>query len=219
MKHIYIIYNPGYAGNFLQKLFSLSTETVPSLYQTDLNTPIVNLSTEERIEKYKFSNVLTNVNSWQAYHRKWADMYQYLDIMKAILPQQFKYIIFSMHEVEYQLFNSMRVRNHEYAPIMLPINSIVLGVSLDLTKYGTWIKNTQQALKFIYRLEEKQFYNKFINSLQKDKIINLTKMLDSYTGFCDEYVRVCKVIGLEPDIESATLLWDDWYETRFECFQ
>lgn len=209
LKHIFIIYNPGYAGNFLQRVFSLSKETVPVMDKSFLSEPKLNSSIEERLELYSFKNVRSTFLNWQKFHRNTLDFYDYKIIEEINNHNTFSHIIFSMHLPEFLNCKDQidEIENNDF-----------YYVDLDLSKYQKWIDASMSDLNFFYRLDERYSYNNIETVVPNVKSINLTAMLDSQQGFVDEYISVSKKMNLSVDTESAILLYKEWYQTRVEYY-
>lgn len=206
LKHIFIIYYPGYAGNFLQRIFSLSENSAPIFYKEELEKKsFFELGLIEKLEKYRFSKIDRTFPDWQQYHRSWADFYDYDDIIDLLPEGEYKSICFSMHEPEYNFFKTK---------IDAIDNKIILGVDLDQSYWSSWLENSQKNLKFIYRFEENKFYQKLISELPSKHVIDLNKILDSENGFLEEYHRICDLTEIQEQKILALELYRDWFDCR-----
>lgn len=205
LEHFIIVYNPGYAGNFLIRLFSLGEEVVPQL---PLNLLVENnsrvYSTNDRLDLYSFSDIRSQYLNWQKFHRNWTDFSHY-EKLKCTLHPGYKHIIFAMHVPELEM----------HKPVLQSIRNIkYFYVDLDLEKYSDWINSSQQDLNFKYRIDEKLKYKCLVDRAAPDQLINLTSMLDSPEGFLQEYCRICAIMGVAPLKEQALILYKEWYTTR-----
>jgi hypothetical protein len=218
LKHSIIVYNPGYAGNFLIRLFSLGIEVMPQITVDTLTNLTSNLrtilegknklqkySTKERLELYSFANVKSNYLNWQKFHRDWTDFGHYDRIKLISGYESYTHIMFAMHVPELELNSSS-------------INAIqdvtYFYVDLDLEKYNNWIKSAQQDLNFKYRIDETFKYNLLLKNVDPAYKIDLTAILNSEDDFLKEYHRICSIMQIEPVDESALILYKDWYTTR-----
>jgi len=211
IKHIFVVYNPGYAGNFLIRLLSLDTQVVPQITKELINTEkFFDLSNTERADLYSFSSVRTQFLNWQKFHRSWLDFHHY-ELFENRLKnyQQYTNIIFGMHSPEYLRFQDQ---------ISCIENYQVVFVDLDQTLYGDWIEKSQKDLNFKYRLDEKQIYEQMVSDTGNAVNIDLTEILESTEGFIREYIRVSNILGLETHIDSAKKLYTEWYETRVSFY-
>lgn len=218
LRHIIIVYNPGYAGNFLIRLFSLGTEVVP-LISSEVLTNLTNdlskiisgenrlqtYSTNERLNLYLFKSVRSTYLNWQKFHREWTDFGHYDRIKLISGYESYSHIVFAMHVPELKWHSSI-------------INTIqdatYFYVDLDLKKYGNWITSAQKDLNFKYRTDETFKYDLLLKNADPDYKIDLTAMLNSEDEFLKEYHRVCSIMNIQPVDEAALLLYRDWYATR-----
>lgn len=207
LRHIFIVYNPGYAGNFLHRLISLDTSTVPALYKDELDEQVYDkIDRVDRLEKYKFSKIKNQSSDWQRFHhRSWADFFDYTETIKISGIERYKNICFAMHEPEYVKCKSL---------IDQIENKIILGVFLDEALHNRWLSESQKSLRFLYRLEEKQFYQKMMSLLPQENIIDLNSILESEIGFLNAYRRICQIIDIEYQPEKPLELYRDWYACR-----
>ena len=86
-------------------------------------------------------------------------------------------------------------------------------VDIDLGKWGPWVSSQQEKLEFYVRGNENHLFD-----TQKKKYnmrsINLTKILQSEEAFVEEYMSVCNQMNIEPMLEAARSLRQDWYSVR-----
>lgn len=216
MKHIFILYNPGYAGNFLARLFSLDHSVIPQLPESMLRDcvrsgqyPDIN----DRAEFYSFDSVKTNYKNWQDFHRDWttfntnnsADFYRWLHDL-TIGKDSVSAIIYAIHPHEFNksLRDIHQIKNKDF-----------YYVSLNLEKYQLWINQAQEKLGFVYRDNELQLGSMLPTAFNM-KEISLTRMLDSESEFLDEYQRVCELMGIPAEKEKALTLYQGWRKTRVD---
>lgn len=207
LKHLIIVYAPGYGGNFLQRLFSLGQETVPHLSLKELDTAakIDNKTIESRLSSYRFSRVKQDYYNWQKFHRAWMGLEHYNQIMSKLDQKQFSHIVFAVHYPEYV----------KYKHIIDSVESFTLFcVDLDLNKYQSWLDQAQQELFFRYRLNELENYIEFSYSVSKEKHINLSNILNDNQGFLTEYNRFCELNNLKSQYPYALDLYEDWNSVR-----
>lgn len=210
LKYIFIVYLPGYAGNFLLRLLSLTNETVPALPNILLEEcdSIPLLSIEERLSIYSFSDIRNRYSSWQSFHRDWADFFSH-KLISSKINNHFSYICFSLHLPEFFKFKP---------EIEVIKNKMIFFVDLDRQKYQTWLNKSKEDLHFKYRLDEIKNYYIWKNSTKNLFPIDLTKIIENEFGFIDEYLKVCNLIGISPNINAALNLYKEWYDTRVQCY-
>ena len=200
-----IVYNPGYAGNFLIRLFSIGTDIVPQMPVNLIQESIPYYSIDQRLSLYSFSKVRTHHLNWQKFHREWMDFRQYENINNLLVDCNYTHIMFAIHAPELEL----------YSTVIKTIQDVrYFYVDLDLEKYGNWIKAAQKDLNFKYRIDETFKYDLLIKNADPNYKIDLTSMLNSEDEFLKEYHRVCSVMKIIPIDETALLLYRDWYATR-----
>lgn len=205
-KHIIIVYNPGYAGNFLQRLFSLGNEVVPQIPLNYLGIDSLDIN---RLELYSFKDVRSSFLNWQKFHRAWPTFYDYEKLkLKFFDNQDYTHVVFAMHFPEYEIFiNDLnQISDIEY-----------YYVDLDLSKYQKWINLSQKDLNYRYRLDEAERYDS-LRSNSKFKRIDLTSMLDSKPLFEMEYIHLCELMNLTVRLEDAVKLYDDWFDVRVRYY-
>jgi len=208
MKSIFILYLPGYAGNFLTRLFSLGADTVPHLPKDEL-TKAVDLGClpdmANKIQWYRFSKVNQTFENWQEFHRSWPDFYDrelFEEYIQLLDPTPGN-IVYSIHPHEFDIF-------------LKDITSIedrqLFYVELDLTKYAEWLATATLKLGFVCRPNEVAQLNHFCKFDMEP--ISLTSMLDSEESFIEEYHRVCDLMSLAKVTSSAVELYRDWTSIR-----
>lgn len=204
MRPIIIVYMPGHAGNFLTRLFSLSPETMPHLSKFKLQAVIngdIKLDEINRFESYQFSTAIKKFSTWQEFHRAYTDFadHNIVNLAYALSNLRFDAVVYANHPHEFFMFESYIGVADCYV------------VDLNLEKYQSWIDEQQMTLKFRNRPDEIDKFNQIKNQYPS---INLTQILDSAAGFLDEYLRVCDLMKLTAQQESALALYQDWYSIR-----
>ena len=207
MKTVIVLYMPGHAGNFVSRLFSLGPKTMPLIRQSMMNEYIDHgteiSDTFDRLANYQFSTVATEFDTWQKFHRAYADHKEYLHyrLLNVFCNRKYSRIVFPLHPYEFdQDFSGDEDSEFYY-------------VDLDLGSWKAWVDSEQQKLQFQVRpQEEEQFeYFKHQHSM---KPISLTRLLESDQTFVQEYQRVCAEMQIPPLLEQALILRKDWYSTR-----
>jgi hypothetical protein len=209
MKTVIVLYLPGHAGNFIARLFSLGSETMPLLPQDMLQhhlETVTDIPADfDRLESYRFSTVPTTYNDWQRFHRSYADYKEYscYNLLNIYCKQKYSRIVFPLHPHEFIAdFNNQSDSEFYY-------------VDLDLNLWGDWVREQQTKLNFQYRHNEPQQFEdlKVMHNMQP---ISLDKLLDSQQSFLTEYHRICKVMDIEPLTQQALLLRQDWMSVRLK---
>lgn len=205
MKTVLIVYMPGHAGNFLIRLFGLSSTVMPILQIAELETLICNWTSISKnfnkLEKYKFSDVGEKYTGWQEFHRSYAD---YLNapqyrILNFISGQQFDYI-YAIHP-------------YEFVKVFVPVEDTeIYHVELDAS-YDLWVESEQRRLDFATRRGEALMFND-IKTNHSTKPISLTQLLGSDSEFLHEYNRVCNQMNIVPVPDQALILLNDWKSVR-----
>ena len=156
-----------------------------------------------KLSKYKFSSVPKKYKNWQDFHRAYADMLDYSDYRLLNLMSEFKYnLIFSAHP--YEINSSfVEIDTTEF-----------YYVELDY-KLEQWVNQQQKKLNFAQRPTEKKLFDLLKNTHHMSPIY-LTELLGSEQNFVNEYHRVCKLMNIEPCVEQALMLLDDWKSVRYQ---
>lgn len=208
MKTVIVLYLPGHAGNFIARLFSLTSDTMPLVRQHQLEQHLdqgTALPEDfDRLKSYQFGSVHKEFSDWQRFHRAYADaldlpQYRLLNIFCGF---RYSRIVIPIHPKEFRDFSLAGTTEFYF-------------VDLDLKQWGTWVSSQQQRLKFQYRGDE---HAQFEHQKTKHNMsaINLTKMLNNEQDFLEEYVRICNHMQIEPQPEQALWLRRDWYSVRVE---
>lgn len=182
------MYQPGYAGNFLKFLFSLDPSTAPYLkhYTTQQLDP------QQRLTHYSFENA-KKFDHWQKFHHSQDDSLidqyhgQYPTIVKAVHPVEFQ-----PPEV-YDLYQA----------------------ELDYDEFSSfWLTKTKELwCGFpMLRTGEKQIEDQ-IKRQYSPEIININNFLNPMT-WQHEYEKICDSMCLPTQIDTATQLYQSWYNLR-----
>lgn len=206
MKTVIVLYLPGHAGNFVARLFSLNTDTMPLIRQDQLEQHLdqgTALPDDfDRLANYRFSLVTQEFGDWQRFHRAYADAYELPQyrLLNVFCGLRYSRIVVPIHPNEFVDFSS-------------PEPTEFYCVDLDLDQWGTWVDAQQKILGFYHRGNEHGEFEKQKN-LHNMKSIDLTKMLNSEQDFLEEYARICNQMLIEPQPDQALWLRRDWYSVR-----
>ena len=207
MKTVIVLYMPGHAGNFVSRLFSLGSETMPLIRQS-MMTEYIDHGTEipdtfDRLANYQFSTVSTEFDTWQKFHRAYADHKEYLHyrLLNLFCNRKYSRIVFPLHPHEF---------NQDFSG---DEDSEFYYVDLDLEVWKDWVDSEQQKLRFQVRPQEEEQFEYFKHQYSM-KAISLTRLLESDQTFVQEYQRVCAEMQIPPLLEQALILRKDWYSTR-----
>jgi hypothetical protein len=206
MKTVIVLYLPGHAGNFVARLFSMASDTMPLIRQDQLEQHLdQGTALPEDFDRqinYQFSSVTQEFGDWQRFHRAYADaldlpQYRLLNVFCGF---RYSRIVVPIHPNEFVDFSS-------------PEPTEFYCVDLDLGQWGKWVAGQQQRLGFQYRGNEHAQFDQ-----QKKRYnmtpINITKMLNNQQDFLEEYITTCKHMQIEPQPEQALWFRDDWYSVR-----
>lgn len=211
MRSIFVIYLPGHAGNFVSRTFSLSPETMPLLKQQQIKHYVSNQKSVpnfSRLSWYKFSTVLSQHQTWQQFHRAWADYKDYAAyrLINLYSKQVYQTVIYQIHPRE-MISDYVSIEPEDF-----------FHIELDLQRWGHWVRQEQQRLQFVQRPDEGQQFEQ-LKIKFKTKPIDLNKMLDNNDNFVEEYLRVCNLMKLTPVVDQALSLRKDWYDTRVKSYE
>jgi hypothetical protein len=203
-KFIFVVYLPGYAGNFLQRVFSLSKEVTPVLTRQELADWIYSgVVPQKQIQD--FNAVMCNYKSWQDFHDDYPGCHALGIYPRLLATLPFTTVVSQIHPHEYsQLYPSFieKIPNKKY-----------IYVTLDTIKYSNWLRTSQQKLKFELRMHEVEYGNLLETKMPT---FNLTTALDSEDGFRNEYEKACDILGLSKETDNAVLMYRNWRQVRCE---
>ena len=146
---------PGHAGNFVSRLFSLGPETMPLIRQSMMNEYIDHgteiSDTFDRLANYQFSTVATEFDTWQKFHRAYADHKEYLHyrLLNVFCNRKYSRIVFPLHPHEF---------NQDFSG---DEDSEFYYVDLDLEIWKDWVDSEQQKLRFQVRPQEEEQFEYF----------------------------------------------------------
>lgn len=204
MKTILIMYMPGHAGHLIARLFGLSPEVMPLINKGLLERLVDGRygipKGFDKVALYKFSDVKTKFNSWQEFHRAYADYKD--DAAFKMLDEYGRHrhssIIYPVHPYEFHFDYDNSDCDFYY-------------VDLDLDQWGSWVEQEQQKLGFVVRPDELDYFNKY-KTMYNMKPISLTKLLGQ--DFDSEYLRVAAEMNITPVLDDAHTLFHDWKSVR-----
>ena len=188
-----IIYQPGYAGNFLQNLFSIDPSTVPHTEQ----------DTTDRLSVYSFDNakLFASLSEFHSEHiNKHNIKFCTADFEQ--LSTKYQTLTYSVHPVEY--FKSHNLRS----------NAVTFYLSeLSYSDFANfWLIKTKQNNFPVLRPQEivkEEYIRKNYNPIS----ISIDAFLDS-TKWQEEYLKINESMGLLPQLTIATELYQSWYNYR-----
>lgn len=204
MKTILIMYMPGHAGHLIARLFGLSPEVMPlinkGLLERLINNKLGIPKGFDKLALYKFSDVKTKFESWQDFHRAYANYKDNAEfkMLDEYGKHQHSAIIYPVHPYEFHFDYDNSDCNFYY-------------VDLDLDQWGSWVEQEQQKLGFVVRPDELDYFNKY-KTMYNMKPISLTKLLGQ--DFDSEYQRVATDMNITPVMDKAHALFQDWKSVR-----
>jgi hypothetical protein len=202
------MYLPGHAGNLINRLISLSPETIPQVSITELKKSVIDTgqapNVGNRLELYSFKQS-QKYPTWQDFHRDCADFYNrsLFEHFNNLFSPGFLHVVYAIHPWEFELHRKDidQLSTAEFLVIVLD------------SKYNQWVEYAQTKLNFQYRNDEIKLYHKIKQEYNMHPI-NLDKMLDSIDGFKEEYLSVVSKLNLTPCLDQAILLFENWYAFR-----
>jgi hypothetical protein len=208
VENIFVVYYPGFAGNFILRLLTLSENVMPTMTKKMLTEwsestikPDVDLHSQ-----YSFDTVQKDHNGeWLSFHDAWAGIYEHSLYASLIdLGEPYSKIVYQIHPHEFLKFEN----NIEALP-----QKTMLYVDLDLGKYGEWLRRESARIGCKPRGDE---YTQGAHLKEKYGmyVVNLTAILDSTDGFVAEYIKLCDRLNIQPVINKATALYENWKKHR-----
>jgi hypothetical protein len=206
--NVFVMYHPGYAGNFILRLICLSPEVMPTLpkkmlmgWSESTVKPQLDLPS-----LYSYDTVDSNHNgNWLEFHDAWAGIYEHTLYASLIdLGEKYDKIVYQIHPFEFTKF--------ENDITALPLKTF-LYVDLDLDKYGDWLRRESARIGCKPRGDEYTQGNQLKEKYNMYKI-DLTAMIDSTDGFVSEYQLLCNKLGIRPATQEAIVLYENWKKYR-----
>jgi hypothetical protein len=244
MKTIFILYMPGHAGNLINRLISLSPETVPQIPKPELidfQKYKKVLTFSDRLSLYSFKKA-ENFNNWQDFHRTCVDfldedLFRYFYLRQ--FPGIFSHVVYAIHPYEFYKalnINPNSIIDHKFQKKIFDsikdFNEIAV-TEKDIRQYSRISKVIEPIFYYIelttkydnwvdyYRgkllFQDRQNEKKLFQKLQNDfdmKPIYLDRMLDSLKGFEEEYMRIVIELNLTPNLNQANILYKEWLTMR-----
>ena len=209
MKTVIICYMPGHAGHFISRLFALSKETMPLITQDRLDKHL-SLGTAlqedvDRLTYYSFSRIKNVSESWLQFHYAEAaflELPQYR-LLNVFCEFRYSRIVMPVHPCEI-VTHSVLIKDCEF-----------YYVDLDLDQWGGWVTDQQEKIKFCTRAGEHIQFEQ-CKKQYKMNPISLTKLLESETSFTQEYLAICDQMMIDPLLDQALWLRQDWYSLRVQ---
>ena len=206
---------PGHAGNFLARLFGLSDNFLPLLPKKHLEYLLVKkLPVDPNFNKlavYKFEPVNHRYETWQDFHKSWADYLDWFKYRLLNVLSDYRYdFIYPIHPQE--VVDSY-CANEIGDDHQLPPHTEFYFVELE-SQFSDWVTRQQEKLKFRWRKDEQQLFQDLKTRFNM-QAISLSKMLNQRNDFESEYLRVCQLMQIQPKLSQAVVLWQDWMQVRF----
>jgi hypothetical protein len=187
-----IIYRPGHAGTFLRYLFSLDESTVSHAKDSD-----------NRLEAYSFNHAL-KYSHWKLFHKGHSDE-NIADIKN--LPEGYDHLVYPVHSMDYHKLDLTNFKSVTYYQVVLPYEEFCDFWLLRTRElWGNWPRQRYTEV-LAEEIVKKQ--------LTLKNVISLNKLLDKST-WLDEYLRITNLMNIPPNIEQATILYNEWYNLRVQ---
>ena len=186
LKKITVVYLPGYAGNFLEALFSLDSATVP----------LWNIGDQEDTPDARADSYLE-----QRKNKKMMHMGDHS--LKQISPQRtnYNYMLESIHPEEFDYKKSV---------------DQILVVDLDWSNFSNyWLVESKKKFDYqLARLRVGEIRKNFrIKKSFGIQTIDLNKFFDQ-SQWKTEYQRINLFLGLSDHISAADKLYAYWFDLR-----
>lgn len=190
LKKITIVYLPGYAGNFLEALFSLDPATAP-LWEID----------------NKNDTPLTRVTSYLKFRQNKKIVHMHDSESKKVPDDltNYRYIFKSTHPAEFNFQN---------------FPDQVLLVDLDWSDFSNyWLMESKKSFDYqLARLRANEpRQNLQVKKHFNTKIISLNQFLDRQQ-WKKEYEKINSLLGLPDHPEAADKLYSFWYDLRVQDY-
>ena len=206
-----IIYWPGYGGHFLSFCLSLSPETVPYLnedfknYNKSQLDIIKNYTAQQRKEIINYQSV----TDYLRFHKKINFYEPDIYYENTLINHGYKWTILSNHPNHFEQRRSWVKK--------------IFYVELDVEKYRDWLAWSKEKFKFPFEIydelsdEDQKLEKDFLNN-PLTTIVSMTAILDSTDGFVNEYLKMCGILLLTPETDTAIEYYKEWYALRVAGF-
>jgi len=217
------VYMPGHAGNFLSRLFGLSTETIPQMPKTTvehlLRQKLAIPPDLDRVALYRFDQA-AQFSSWQQYHRAWSDFYQadQLQELNRVSGEIYNTVIHAIHPHEfvknlYQINTRIDLAGAKFAKQdPQPWSHGIYHVQLRM--HDDWVAQQQEQLGFQWRDREAQQFDHIAQHCS-DRCIDLDRMLINQSEFLAEYRDLCESMSITANPDQALMLYANWRSIRY----
>ena len=199
-----IIYQPGFAGHFLETLLSIDTSTTflkPA-------SVIIDDTVSNRLEYYSFDNSY-DYTSWRQFHHE-----RQLFISNCLVSHnnsnRYK-CIHGVHPIEYVNLIKPSL-NCEY-------RLFIVDLSYNYFNDFWLLESRRKFNNFpILRVDEQKINQSIIDNEPITSNICLDKFLNPDT-WINEYLRLCELFNVESNVHNATSLYQSWYDIRVAPIQ
>lgn len=192
-----IIYQPGYGGNLLLRLFSLDPVTFSI---ATANNPNV-----ERFDLYSF-NHSKKFSHWQHFHFNHCDSGIISPISNSIRFDN-QVLVLVTHPAEHEKGELV-----EWISTLNPIRYLATLLRSEFSDY--WLMRTQEKWGGFPSLRKQEIVQEeLIRNTYNPVTISIDSILNLHT-WQDEYLRINKLMNLTPNLAVATTIYQEWYDLR-----
>ena len=187
----YIIYQPGFGGNLLGRLFSLDNSV----------TPFVSYKNLDRLASYSFGHA-NDFDHWRKFHQA---CIAETDKVNANDTTEYGITLNLSHPYQF-------IRNYVNIKIN-PCDVYMAELSYDIFP-NYWIMGTKERWNHFPVLFPGEFNDEVaLRSQYNPTMISMDKFLDE-SLWEGEYIRVSELMGVPVCIENARIIFDSWYKIR-----
>ena len=213
--NIFILYNPGYAGNLILRLIALSKEVMPTMKKQTLldwsSSAVRPCADSELHNLYTYDTAVNDHKNWLAFHDAWAGIYEHTLYDSLIdLGESYNNIAYQIHPYEFLKFED----------VIEPAPKTIVYVDLDLSVYSKWIEQASNSIGLTNNrggIGGNEVANSEIIRKKYPHItVSLTNILDSTISFNKEYLRLCTMLNITPRIADAETLYLNWRKHRVD---
>jgi hypothetical protein len=198
-----IIFLPGQGGNFVEALLMIDQDVYPKL---KYNQSVEHI--QDRYTQYTFCNLDQKYGSWKNFHRSYIEF----DItFKEFLKQdQYQVGVIACHAKNWYMRTSL-----------LYAIAIKMGVKVNLFHMTMSDNNQYTVEKLIARNNgfpeitdvTKMYHKKWLDETTSIPI-NFDNFIQGESTFIPEYLRLCNLTSVTPNIDLALLLYQEWRHER-----
>jgi len=210
-KIVIIEFAQGHGGSFVEFVLSLSPQVFPTVF-ADKKAKII-----DKLKIYSFKDIRKNYPNWMDFHNKDKPTFKKLKLFYHKNNIAYNTIFFRLHAQEIYDPNNLDTLKFldECKKHNIEIKYFQIIVS---EKYIAAIDRFNEEFNFSKYDKVKFFSEQFCKDYNPQQI-NFDNFIEGEETFLIEYEQLCKNLEIEPVIDDAKILYNDWHkERRFDYY-